>query len=339
MRQIFSIIFIIFVIKFSILFLYIILIDLGLINQLFLLDDIGYYNILLSNFQKLDNNFDIITLRSIAGGYNSFYYIVIFYSFKLFGFNYFSPLILNSIIFCFTLCVFSILYLKYYKDLFLFIFYPDLFFWSTFFNLKESLIYSALLLFIISNNLKNYYFKLFILAFSIFLIFNTRFYYVPILFLTFLIFEILKKFSSIAFNSTFLYIFLSLLFIYFFILFFNLKIPKQTNPFYGFIHFIFTPLPWSINNKYSFLLFGSILNPILFLYYFSKKNIISKLNFVDLFIFLLILFYSISDELQGPRHKSPILLLILISLIHEKRKSKNYFTYCLESVWRSREKS
>lgn len=338
MRNTISIFLIVFIVRTSFLFLYFLLVETGIIDQWTLFDDLGYIENLSDNFYKLDNKMNIENLRATAGGYNSFYYVIIFYSFKLFGESYFSPVIINSILFSLAICFLTKYYVKDKKWFFLILLNPDILIWTSLFNLKEALIFSTFILIILSAQINSKLLKIIFLSLSLFLIFNTRFYYVPIALLAYLIFKLFYVGKVFRNHFTIIYLIFLLVITTIITNNINIEIPKYTNPFYGFIHFLLTPLPWNISDNYSFLLLGSFINPFIIIYFFFKKSRIKHLNIIDIFIILLFIFYSISDELQGPRHKSALIMLILISLTNEKEKYKNYFTSSLKSIWWGRKK-
>ncbi|MEA2017426.1 MAG: hypothetical protein U9N59_03165 [Campylobacterota bacterium] len=91
-----------------------------------------------------------------------------------------------------------------------------------------------------------------------------------------------------------------------------------TNPLFGSIRFFLTPIPFMMDDEYMFLFFSSFFHwyslpfTIIGGYFIYKEN---KKYAIFLFSFMLIIlfFYGLYAELQGPRHR--LLILPYISLL------------------------
>lgn len=81
-----------------------------------------------------------------------------------------------------------------------------------------------------------------------------------------------------------------------------------------------TPQPWSIENEYSFLLLPSILHWLLFLPMAIGAIALwarsAGARFVLIFVVLMMLFYALVPELQGPRHRVQLTFAIAWMQFH-----------------------
>lgn len=81
-----------------------------------------------------------------------------------------------------------------------------------------------------------------------------------------------------------------------------------------------TPQPWSIENEYSFLLLPSILHWLLFLPMVIGAIALwaraAGARFVLVFVVLMMLFYALVPELQGPRHRVQLTFAIAWMQFH-----------------------
>ena len=173
--------------------------------------------------------------------------------------------------------------------------------------------------------------KILIPAISLFLIAGVllffRFYMVYFLVVTGIIYFIVLQMYRIKsrwLRLSIRFLILILLPIAFYITFIRLfssslaDIGGTTNVVVGFIRFILTPFPLTIEENYSFLLMSSLLHwfflPLLFygFYLFLKRYFLSLMPLLILSL-LLCVFYGSFAELQGPRHR--IILLYFITLL------------------------
>ena len=89
---------------------------------------------------------------------------------------------------------------------------------------------------------------------------------------------------------------------------------------FGLIHFSLTPQPWSIEDNYSFLLLPSIIHWILFVPVLLaarilwQKSLLSRLLLI--YLLMVIIFYALIPELQGPRHRVQIIFVIAWMQFH-----------------------
>lgn len=279
----------------------------------------------------------IAYIASLAGGSHFGYYIYVFISFIFFGPYYYSPVILNVF---FSVLTGAVLYKtlvlaglnKRFCMFFIFFFllHWDIITWSSFINLKDIfvlfLVVSALNCLIGLRLKKRKLWTLIILATIAFILLVFRFYLVYFLLVTGIVYFIMIKMYKIQSRWTgpmMRFLVLVLMPVGFYIIFVRMfssslaELGGATNVVFGFFRFIFTPLPYSIEENYSFLLISSILHwlmlPLFFygVYLFIKRHFIALMPFLILTL-LLCVFYGSFGELQGPRHR--VLLLYFITL-------------------------
>lgn len=276
-------------------------------------------------------------IASLAGGTHFGYYIYNFLSFVLFGQYYYSPVLLNvffsiltSILLYRTLiragvnksfCMFFLLFFSLHWDVLS---------WSSFINLKDILVsfftvWALNCLIRFRAGERFFPIASFILICFVLLFF--RFYLVYFLCLTAFIYLIFMKINKFNFSwkGTILKIgVLIIMPVVFYVALIKLfakslaDIGGTTNVLIGFIRFLLTPFPLTIEPDYSFLLFSALLHwlclPLLFygLYLFVKRYFFSLLPFLILTL-LLCVFYGSFAELQGPRHR--VLISFFITLL------------------------
>ena len=299
------------------------------------LDDIKYYKL----SQEYMNSFDLVdflknpeSIMCFIGGKHVLYYLYNIIAFKLFGNFYFSPVALNIILtYIIAIYIYKILFLLdfNYKNYFI-IFYLlnwDILSWSEILNLKDFLV-QFLTVFIIYHiieffEIKNYKNLLFILI-SLFLLHFIRFYLVYlVLFSTILFYIYINKKFFLEFIiqhkivSILLVIGISTIVIIGIHNELLLFLSKLDNPIIGIIRFILTPLPFNIKEQYSFLLFASWIDFLLFpfliygIYKFLSLDSKYK-NFIFIYVSLIVIFYGCFSELQGVRHKIQILPFLFL---------------------------
>ena len=84
------------------------------------------------------------------------------------------------------------------------------------------------------------------------------------------------------------------------------------NPFYGFIRFLLTPIPFNVDPDLLILNFPAIFHWLFtpFIYFGINKTMKINTSFMRFFLFyffIFILLYAINGELQGPRHRLQII--------------------------------
>jgi len=292
------------------------------------LDDWVYYNEAIFLLHKhvtlfnLTDNWQL--LLSVAGGQNALYYLFDVYAFKIFGTGYYAPVALNIILTGFIAYIGSRLaekefYLKGDFRIVFFIFllfYPDILAWSNIMNGKDILVLllELILIYAISNFLRGKIIRFLLIAvpFGIMLFF-TRFYAVFLMAIAVLLSII---FTSITWRRMILllvsaimaFVILHFLGIDTLLYSYHDILRKFVNPVYGFIRFLFTPIPFHSEKSYAFLnlpsLFHWLMMPFLFLgliYIYRLKTPFSR--FFVFYVFVFFLLYSVYAELQGPRHR------------------------------------
>lgn len=336
-------------------------------SPIVLLDDQTYYDQSVMIFENAKGHlgylFDfrhIAFFASVAGGTHFGYYIYNFVSFWIFGPNYYSPVVLNIFVSLVTgIMIYRTLLLvnieKKFCQFFLvfFLLHWDLLAWSSFVNLKDILV----LFFVVwalncmirikcSSSRLVPFLNLLLIGF---LLLFVRFYLVYFLFVVALVYLVVTQMYKIKsrWGGPFIrLIVLIVMPISFYLIFVKLfanslaEIGGTTNVMLGFIRFIMTPFPFTIENKYSFLLVSSILHWLMFplmlygLYIFMKRYFFRLMPFIILAM-LLCVFYGSFAELQGPRHR--VVLLYFITLLQAlslyelfKKFSKSKRDICAE---------
>ncbi|AFZ14319.1 hypothetical protein Cri9333_3494 [Crinalium epipsammum PCC 9333] len=327
------------------------------------LDDVGYYE---QGQTLLDLGYNPLTIIidpeglerifAIANGQHILYVWWNIFAQYFFGSYYYSPVFLNVLITFVTayfiikiaeLCNFS---KNYKKSLYIFMLFQwDILAWSSFINSKDTLVmclsvmalYGILKLFEQNNktifNLNNLFF-LMVSSLSLYLLFFIRFYTIPLIFLTIIIFLIIKQqVKSFLFLILFTVLFTTILstlanFIY------DVNSFSIKNVLTGILRMIFTPLPWQIEESYTFLVIPSILN-LLFLIPViivgCKFWKISKpLSLLLIYLIVALIFYGFLEEFQGPRQRYQLTFIIgwlqfhvLWVIFIKTTQSNKYFTY------------
>ncbi|SMC79150.1 hypothetical protein SAMN04488101_10356 [Pedobacter nyackensis] len=313
-------------------------------RPIILLDDQTYYEQSIVIFEKANGSLtylfsfkNIAFISSLAGGTHFGYYIYNFISFIIFGQNYYSPVILNILFSVITgIIIYKTLLLakldKKFCIFFLlfFLLHWDILSWSSFINLKDILV----LFFVVwalncMIRLKEKGNRLFLilnllLIGTVLLFF--RFYLVYFLIVSGVVYMVItqmykvkSRWTGVVMRSLVLIV-MPVSFYLVFIKVFSASLAEiggATNVVSGFIRFILTPLPFSIEENYSFLFISSLLHWMMLpfiiygTYLFLKRYFISLMPFVILAL-LLCVFYGSFGELQGPRHR--VLLLYFVSL-------------------------
>ncbi len=193
---------------------------------------------------------------------------------------------------------------------------PSVICWSSFHNLRE--IFLSVFLFLVLLQMMRFYEKqslknLFLLLISFLAMFPIRFYIIIIATLTLSISLLKKKTSKILFLFIISSIFLSWGLVDLFAPSIkNLKM-DFLNIAYGFIRFILTPNPLNLDQKYYFIFPDAIFHTIMFPIFlvgiisvYRKYKLENGMIIIFLFVFLLVVFYAILPQVQGPRQRFPL---------------------------------
>ena len=312
------------------------------------LDDLTYLD---KGKKILDLKFDSVNyftevVNIVQSNTHFLYPMINSFAIYLFEPEYFAPVALNVAFSFFTgLLLFKHLYKGNNRYLiFFFVFLnPTIITWSSFFNLKDTLLLFLTVVNFISIKFYKINFNKFLLFFlpSLILIYFLRSYYCYIIFVA-LIFIIFKNFNFS--KITLLILILVILFIS------NdnvqniisLYITSLNKIFsfsiYNFVKFFFTPIPFNTTGTYKFLdfvqiyhylmipffLFGYLLNFILF--------ITNKLNIYEIFILICFTLFMIlasgMEIINGPRHRYQMEAFFIIyqykGIIYFFKKKKLY---------------
>lgn len=286
--------------------IYWLLVSKDIIHQRFLLDDLGYLKLYRENEHLW--SWKISQIQAIAGGQNSFYYVLIHLAFEYLGRSYFHVVLLNNLIYITVVSFFS----RRMKnaELILLLIFPSILLWTTMFNIKMSLV---LVLLLITYKAKPNVAGIISILVCLFALANVRFYLAFLVLMSFFLYFIgTNKSSMLLLGLSFGTLLpASLAFIFpswdFSSLF-------SDNYFVGIIRFLITPLPWKVEQDYSFLLLSFVFEWYLVLHFiwhlYRQKNI----THLDIMILLMIFFYGLVYELQGPRHRVVVEFLMIISI-------------------------
>ncbi len=278
--------------------------------------NIGIFNI----FEEWD------LVASVGRGNHVSYYLYNCYAFGFFGYGYYAPVAINIILTVFVALFGMKIVRKEFKLpystsglFFLFLlFHPDITAWSVIINGKDVLVLTlhVVTLYGISCFFDKHYRTAFLaISMSIAILLFTRFY-VPLVFLVAFILLIvtekkryLKKniqlsiIGGVLTFSAFLYFTPDL----FTDIFARIK-ESYSEPIYGIVRFLLTPIPFNTEPAYSFLNIPASLHWLLLPFMLIGINVVfkNKTPFARYFIFYFILFtllYAFYAELQGPRHR------------------------------------
>lgn len=276
------------------------------------------YDIRISN---LNENF--VTALTISQSNHFVYYIYNAYSIRFFGNEYYAPVAMN-ILLTVLIALLGSLVVKYgfgfskkEKKWFfaLLLIHPDILAWSTIANLKDILVlllHVQLLLSVILLYKSRYFFTFLLLTPTLMILFFLRFY-VPVLFaVAFFIshFNIKTNRNRMFFLGGLLIILVIMTIVgtntiqYAFV---NIK-KYWSNPVYGFIKFLITPIPFNTEEEYSFLNFPALIHWFLLPFVFIGFQKIRRTGtpFCRFFICYCICFFCLSSIYtltQGPRHR------------------------------------
>ena len=324
-----------------------------------ILDDVAYYEkgqtLLDLGYNPLTIIIDpegLVKIFSISDGQHILYVWWNIFAQYFFGSHYYSPVFLNVLITFVTayfiskiaeLCGFS---KNYQKSLYVFMLFQwEILAWSSLVNLKDTLVmclsviafYGILKLFEQTSkkifNLNN----LILPSLSLYLLFFIRFYTVPLIFLSIIIFLMLKQQAR---NFPLLILFTVLLI--------ALNIPigylnnynlfSITNILTGTVRMILTPLPWQIEESYTFLVIPSILNLLFLIPVTLVGSIFWKtskpLSLLLIYLIAALFFYGYVEELQGVRQRYQLDFIIgwlqfhvLWVIFIKMTRNNKYFTY------------
>lgn len=324
------------------------------------LDDVVYYEkgqtLLDLGYNPLTIIIDpegLVKIFSISEGQHILYVWWNIFAQYFFGSHYYSPVFLNVLITFVTayfiskiaeLCGFS---KNYQKSLYVFMLFQwEILAWSSLVNLKDTLVmclsviafYGILKLFEQTSkkifNLNN----LILPSLSLYLLFFIRFYTVPLIFLSIIIFLMLKQqarnFPLLVLFTVLLIAILNMLIGYIN----NYNLFSIINILTGTVRMILTPLPWQIEESYTFLVIPSILNLLFLIPVTLVASIFWKtskpLSLLLIYLIVALFFYGSVEELQGVRQRFQLDFIIgwlqfhVLWIIFIKISLNNkYFTY------------
>lgn len=282
------------------------LVSKNFIHQRFLLDDLGYLE--LYRLHENEWTWNISQIQAIAGGQNSFYYIIIHLAFEYIGRAYFHVVLLNNIIYTLAIAIFNKKIGNI--ELILLLCFPSILLWTTMFNIKMALVLALLL---IAFKVKTNFTGIIFITLSLVALANIRFYLSLLVLLSFLLWYMgtnkkIMLFIGLSFGILVPY------FLAYFMPNWDFTSLFSENYFVGIFRFLVTPLPWKVEQEYSFLLISFLFEWLLvlrFAWHIIKQY---KISPIEIMILLMIFFYGLVYELQGPRHRVVVELLMIIAV-------------------------
>ena len=306
-------------------------------------DDWSYLyrgQVLYSAGIRFFNVFDIIQywdfMRNVAGGEHFIYYLYNCYAIGLFGYGYYAPVALNIVL----TAVIALLGVKIVSKefrlsrslanlFFLFLlFHPDIVAWSSITNLKDTLVLTLHVIFLygISCFFNNRYRTAFTaISISIVILLQIRFY-VPLMFLAAFILLISiqkKKYQKQVVRKIIIGGVTILVALFVFspatVSYAITMIQSHySQPIYGLIRFLLTPIPFNTEYNYRFLNIPAILHWLFLPFMLIGINFIFKYNtsftrYLIIYFILFTLLYAFFEELQGPRHRVQMDFIIALS--------------------------
>jgi len=312
-------------------------------NPILLKDDLVYFNQSLSVFEKGKDFGFFISLQgteymaSLAGGWHFGYFIYNIIAFHLFGPYYFAPVLMNV----FFSVVTSVVFYKMLRvarvsksfsifAFILFLLHWDIISWSSFINLKDTFVLFLTVFALYSLVvLKEKGFRLINIALFCLILFVfqfIRFYFAYFLLVIAVVYCLLSQMYKIKSKWTDWYMKLAVLFVIpagFYFVFIHLysdrlqELGEMSNPLKGILRYLLTPIPFHIDPTYSFISLATsiywIVMPLTLygLYLFIKRYFRTLMPLL-LLGGLLSVFYGSFAELQGPRHRIPLLCIIVL---------------------------
>lgn len=320
-------------------------------------DDVAYYN---AGIQLVEDDFSLFTLFDpgtylrlfvLSGGKHIAYFLINWFSIKVIGPFYFSPIVFNIILsYISAILLYRISFhigvskkSAGYIALF-FLLHFELVAWISFLNLKDFTVIFLTLLFItgsIDIGEKKCIHGVLKILFSVYVLTFLRFYIPFFLIFSLIISWFMRIFLKRSGYDRLLVLFLVMIPVAGIVsaVFFKYQsvfvylLHFKGNPIYGIFRFLLTPIPFNIQESYSFLFFGSCLNWLLFVFLllgigtvFIRLKKSYFLSFLLVYCFVLITFYGLNENLQGPRHRIQLIpFLILFQYIGLKSAIFRYF--------------
>lgn len=260
---------------------------------------------------------------TVGRGDHVFYYLLNAYAMRLFGEGYYAPVAVNVLL-AVAVALFGArlaavefnMSKKTARRFFLFLlFHPDIMAWSNIVNGKDILVLllHVLLLMAISIYLRGQAYRALKLAAPIILVLLFLRFYVPLVFAISLVAGnfLVERRGQIK------YLLLSIFLAALAFLWvgesglqyaFDALLEDLVNPFYGFLRFILTPIPFNTEANYAFLNISALIHWMLipFLVYGFIRVWRLKTGFSRFLFFYVLAFgslYALYGELQGPRHR------------------------------------
>ncbi|HAS8318999.1 TPA: hypothetical protein I7714_06300 [Vibrio vulnificus] len=293
-------------------------------------DDITYFSISKDLYEQGYSLFSIDTfdrLKYLSGGIHIMYSWVNMLLHSVWGGYYFSTVYFNVFltficgVYIYDLSLRVIGVRKYSLGLFLFFcMHWDILTWSSFLNLKDILVLFLTLTsfwLIICRLPSKPISSVFVLFLVCILFYWTRFYVPVIIGISYGIYSLKPNFSMVLKVSGL--ILLSVFFLSYLgvdsLQYFIAKLNFGFETIAGISRFVITPLPWKIEDSYSFLILSSLLHFVFFIpaiiggtqliYKYKEFYLITLFSIICLFI------YGSFPELQGPRHRIQLSFVII----------------------------
>lgn len=309
-----------------------------------LVDDWSYFKQSLQYKEMADSFLHVITnvnkLVALVGSTHYLYHIWNIISFELYGEYYFAPVALNIMLTFLTASVLHMLLievgiLKKYAIIFsiFYLIHWSTLSWSSILNLKDFLVQFLLMLYVYIFVKYEKYGKLRYIVLGVILFFILEFirFYIPFLIIiSYIIFrlielhaktirDLLSKLivSMVSLVAIIIILYTSFMYIPMFRHAYMLLSQDFINPVFGTLRFVLTPIPFNTKEAYDFLVFASLLDWLSVPYLITGVFLLYKLNnrhvkFILITTAVIITFYGVYGELQGPRHRIQIYTFISV---------------------------
>lgn len=300
-----------------------------------LLDDITYeeqaYFLLRSGLNPFEVFFDGEArdlIRSTVGGAHFLYTWWNYVAFLVLGDFYFSPVILNVALTFISArmlgrlargCGFDQKYCSYLVALFLV--HPETIVWSSFINLKDTLVITSTIGLLLGVQMvfqNRVLWGLMLVAFFVYLFSSLRFY-IPFIMAVAVLGLLALRFSGWK-RLVFLPPMLLVLYLITPMDSTATDLFRSDGALFGLMRFLLTPRPWNIEEDYSFLLIPTIVHYALFIPVLMVLPVFWRIStgtkLVLLYLAVVTVFYAFVPELQGPRHRAQVSFIFIWLQMH-----------------------
>ena len=299
-------------------------------------DDLQYIRVAIEisqqNYTFLDWLSNTEKIQDLAGGTHILFPIFNYISIIVFGTQYFAAPAVNILITVpiaylgMKLAVAEFGFSRRNGQIFflLLVLHPEILAWSTVFNGKEVLVlagHTLLLVGIAQIFRRNFMLGTGIIVPTLFFVILVRFYVPALIGVAFALYFIIhEKIFNTTKNFVLIISVVAAVILYYFDYYSqasSLVLDTLSNPFFGLLHFLLTPVPFNSDPEYIFLFFPSLYHWLLFPFSIIGFWTICRLNtkfgrFFIIYFILFVLFYACFEGLRGPRHRLQLQIAIAL---------------------------